>query len=46
MKKPAKKIQQENDTYLDLFETDLLASGLFEKTVYRHLKAELGNSIQ
>lgn len=33
-----KKIQQENETYLDLFETDLFASGLSEKTVYRHLR--------
>lgn len=33
-----KKIQHENETYLDLFETDLFASGLSEKTVYRHLR--------
>lgn len=36
--KACKKIHQENETYLDLFETDLILSGLSEKTIYRHLK--------
>lgn len=36
--KACEKIQQENEIYLNLFETDLLASGLSEKTVYRHLR--------
>lgn len=29
---------QENETFLNLFETDLFKSGLSEKTVYRHLR--------
>jgi len=33
-----KKIREENDEYLDLFEMDLRNSGLTEKTVYRHLR--------
>lgn len=36
--KACQKIQQENETYLDLFEADLIASGLSEKTVNRHLR--------
>ena len=33
-----KNIRKENDEFLDLFEKDLFASGLSEKTVYRHLR--------
>ena len=36
--KACKKIQLENETYLDLFEKDLVSSGLSEKTIRRHLK--------
>ena len=32
------KILQENETFLNLFETELFKSGLSEKTVYRHLR--------
>lgn len=33
-----KKIQQENETYLEMFEADLIAAGLSEKTISRHLQ--------
>lgn len=33
-----KKIQIENEEYLDLFELDLMKSGLSDKTILRHLR--------
>ena len=38
MKKECETIRTENEIYLDLFEKDLLASGLQEKTVRRHVR--------
>lgn len=36
--KACAKVQEKNEEYLDLFETELKKSGLSEKTVLRHLR--------
>ena len=36
--KACKKVQKKNEEYLDLFELDLIKSGLSDKTVLRHLR--------